>query len=139
MLFTLWRIIKKTLVILLTLFLLLVIALTIFLLTFDLNHYKRLAEQKLTLLLHHPVTIESMHTKLALIPTISVTNFKIANNQPFQDKDPLLFVKKMEAELELIPLIHSQVHIHEVSISEANLNLYANQQQDNWSIGDSKR
>ena len=129
------RIVKKTLMILFVLFLVLAIALTIFLLTFDLNHYKRLAEQKLTLLLRHPVTIEAMHTKLAVVPTITINNFQIANNDPFQDKSPLLFIKEMNAELELIPLIHSKITIHKINIDEAQLNLYKTEQQDNWSIG----
>ena len=41
----------------------------------------------------------------------------------------------MNAELELIPLIHAKITIHKIDVDEATLNLYKTEQQDNWSIG----
>ena len=134
MLGTLWRIVKRILIILLILIILAAIGVTIFIMTFDLNRYKDLAEKKLTEVLNRPITIESMHTKLALVPTITITGFKIANNQPFHDKDPLLSIKKMDAELELAPLLNSQLNIHRVNIDSADINLFKEQDNNNWTI-----
>ena len=128
------RILKKILLFLFVLIFLIVAGLTIFLLTFDLNRYKSLAETKLTELLNRPVTIESMDTKLALIPTISIKGFKIANNDPFTDKAPLLYVQRMEAVLELAPLLVSQINIHSVDIESADINLLQNGTANNWTL-----
>ena len=105
---------------------------------FDLNHYKDRAAQKLSLILDRPVTIESMHTKLALVPTITITGFKIANNDPFANKDPLLFIQKMDAELELAPLLNSQINIHKVNMDTAEIHLFENKNEKNWVLSASK-
>ena len=132
MLRKIWRFIKRIFGILFILLFLAVIALIIFFITFDLNRYKDLAAQKLTTILDRPVKIESMHTKLALIPTITITGFKIENNEPFQDKAPLLFIQKMDAELELAPLLNSQINIHKIILDEASINLFKNKDTNNW-------
>lgn len=132
MLRKIWRFIKRIFGILFILLFLVVIALIIFFMTFDLNRYKDLAAQKLTTILDRPVKIESMHTKLALIPTITITGFKIENNEPFQDKAPLLFIQKMDAELELAPLLNSQINIHKITLDEASINLFKNKDTNNW-------
>lgn len=137
MLKKIFRILKKLLIILFVLVLLLIIAVGLFVLTFDLNSYKGKAEEKLTQLLRHPVTIESMHTKLALVPTITINNFQIDNNDPFKNKEPLLFVKKMDAELELFSLINAQITLHKIDIDAAKINLYKDKDLDNWSIPNS--
>lgn len=128
------KILKKLLVIFLVLVLLALLALTLFILNFDLNKYKDKAEEKLSQALQHPVSIGSIDTKLALVPTITINNFQISNNESFQDKAPLLYIKQMDAELELYSLINAQISIRKIDINVANLNLYKNQQQDNWSI-----
>ena len=108
MLKKLWRFIKRIFGIVFIVLFLAVIAIIIFVMTFDLNHYKDFTAKKLSVILDHPVTIESMHTKLALVPTITISGVKIGNNDPFQDKAPLLAIQKMDAELELAPLLNSQ-------------------------------
>ena len=128
-----WTMTKRFFGILLILFVLSIISLIFFLLTFDLNRYKDLAAAKLTLILDHPVKIESMHTKLSLIPTITVTGLEVLNQSPFQDKAPLLSVQKLDAELELAPLLNSQLNIHQIDLDRAVINLFKTKDGDNWS------
>ncbi len=139
MLRKIWHFIKRIFVILLILLFLAIIGLVIFFMTFDLNRYKDLAAQKLTLILDRPVKIESMHTKLALIPTITITGFKIENNEPFQDKAPLISIQKMDAELELAPLINSQINIHKITLDEASVNLFKTKNENNWTLSTSTK
>ena len=127
---------KTLFITLFSLVLLAAIAVAIFLLTFDLNHYRNLAEEKLTTLLGRPVTIESMHTKLALVPTITIENFKILNNTPFENKEAFVSVKKMNAELELIPLLNSQIYIHNIDVDAVDVNLYQANGKNNWAFSD---
>ncbi len=132
MLRKLWHFIKRIFGIVFIILFLAIIAVVIFIMTFDLNRYKDFTAKKLTLLLDRPVTIESMHTKLALIPTITISGFKIGNNEPFQDKAPLLTIQKMDAELELAPLLNSQINIHKIHVDEANINLFKSSDANNW-------
>ena len=101
----------------------LAIGIAIFIFTFDLNRYKDFTEQKLTQVLQHPVTIDSMHIKLSLVPTITIQGFKISNNDPFKEKVPLLVVPTMHAELELAPLLARSIDIHSVNLQKAEVYL----------------
>jgi len=134
MLRKIWHFIKRILVIVLILLFLAIIGLIVFFMTFDLNRYKDLAAQKLTLILDRPIQIESMHTKLALVPTITITGFKIENNEPFKDKAPLIAIQKMDAELELAPLLNSQINIHKITLDEASINLFKTKDANNWTL-----
>ena len=134
MLGKLWHGLTRIFGIMFILLVLSIIGLIVFILTFDLNHYKDFAAAKLTLILNRPVTIESMHTKLALIPTITITGFQVLNDEPFQDKAPLLSVQKMDAELELAPLLNSQLNIHKVDVEAATINLFKTKTANNWVI-----
>ena len=69
--------IKKILITLAVLIVLLLVGFGIFLATFDLNHYREFAQKQLSKALNYPVQIGSMRTKLSLIPTIQINNFKI--------------------------------------------------------------
>ena len=131
---SLWRFIKKLLFVLFCLLLLLLVGAVIFILTFDLNHYKNFTEQKISAVLGRPVTIDSMETKVALVPTITIKGFKILNNEPFKDKAPLLFVHQMDAELELAPLLNYQINIHSVDVDKAEINMFQSATDNNWTV-----
>ena len=66
--------IRKILFILFLLIVLVIAGVTIFLMTFDLNTYRKLIEEKLSAALNRPVTVESMEMKLAFIPTVHIQN-----------------------------------------------------------------
>ncbi len=103
---------KKFFIVLLILVLLPILTLGIFILTFDLNRYREFTAKKLSETLHYPVSIGSMETKLALVPTIQITDFKIMN----QDKQAILTIPKMEATVEMAPLLKKQVNIQKISV-----------------------
>ena len=106
---------KKIFITLVVLIVLLAIGLCIFLLTFDLNHYRRYTEQKLSEVLNHPVQIGSMNTKLSLVPTVQVNNFKVLQKEG--NPEAILNVPTMEVTLEIIPLIKNfQIEIQRINI-----------------------
>ena len=70
---------KKFFIALLILILLPILTVGIFILTFDLNRYREFTEKKLSETLNYPVSIGAMETKLAFVPTIQITDFKITN------------------------------------------------------------
>lgn len=106
--------IKKLLITLLVLILLLIVGAVIFLLTFDLNHYREFTQKKLSQTLNYPVHIGSMHTKLSLIPTIKITNFKILQNG--ENPKIILDVPQMEATIDILPLLKKKIEISKINI-----------------------
>ena len=133
------RILRRILFILFLILVLIATTVTVFLLTFDLNHYKTFVEKKLSQALNRTVNIESMHTKLSLVPTISISGFKVLNNEPFQDANPLLSIQNMDAVLELVPLLNSQINIQSVHIQSADVNLINKEGHNNWSVSNSDK
>ena len=110
---------KKFFIALLILILLPILTVGIFILTFDLNRYREFTEKKLSEALNYPVSIGAMETKLAFVPTIQITDFKIMN----QDKKPILTIPKMEGTLEIIPLLKKQVNVPKILVPTLFLDL----------------
>lgn len=110
---------KKFFIALLILILLPILTVGIFILTFDLNRYREFTEKKLSETLNYPVSIGAMETKLAFVPTIQITDFKIMN----QDKKPILTIPKMEGTLEIIPLLKKQVNVPKILVPALFLDL----------------
>ena len=109
--------IKKIFLTLLILFVLLLVGLVIFVMTFDLNHYRRFVETRASNALGRPVKIHSLSSKLSLVPTIEVVGVQILDDH---QKLPVLYIPKLEAIVELTPLIHGQITIPKISVSKAN-------------------
>ena len=107
--------IKKIIITIVALIILLIVAVGIFLATFDLNHYREFTEKKLSLLLNRPVQIGAMHTKLSLIPTIEISNFEILDSK--ENPKPILQIPQMDATLEIVPLIKNfQIDIQKINV-----------------------
>lgn len=114
--------IKKIIIALVSLIVLLIVAVGIFLATFDLNHYREFAEKKLSLILDRPVQIGAMHTKLSLIPTIEISNFRILDSK--ENPNPILEIPQMDATLKMVPLIKNfQVDIQKIDVLLVSVNL----------------
>lgn len=109
---------KKFLLGLLIFIVILVLGVVIFLLTFDLNHYKHFVETQASNALGKTVEIKSLATKLSLIPTVKVEGVKISDDT---QKEPLLEVPKLEAVIELTSLLQKQIVVQEINIPEATL------------------
>ena len=106
--------IKKIVIGTIILIVTLVVALTIFLMTFDLNHYREYAQKKLSVALGYPVQIEDVHTKLSFIPTIQISDLKVLQNG--ENPKPILEIPEMDATIEIIPLLKGKIVIHSVNI-----------------------
>ena len=115
--------IRKILFFLFLVLVLIAIGVTVFILTFDLNDYRRFAEQKLSAILNRPVKIESMEMKLAFVPTIKIQGFQVGNPEELSKEAPLFKIDHMETVLELAPLLASNINVREVTIKTAELNL----------------
>ena len=114
--------IKKIIIALVSLIILLIVAIGIFLATFDLNHYREFTEKKLSLLLNRPVQIGAMHTKLSFIPTIEISNFEILDSK--ENPKPILQIPQMDATVEIIPLIKNfQIEIQKIDILLISMDL----------------
>jgi len=125
---------RKFLFILFLLFISLIAGVTIFLMTFDLNDYKRLIEEKLSALLNRPVTVQSMEMKLAFIPTINIRDLQIGNPEGIKSEQPFFKINEMEAVLELVPLLSSNVNIHQVTIQSAEVHFVNKNGINNWTF-----
>ena len=109
---------KKILLTFLALIVILVLGVVIFLLTFDLNHYRHFVATQASNALGRTVEIKSLATKLSLIPTIKVEGVRILDaNQ----KEPLLEVPKLEAVIELIPLMQKRIIVQKIEVPTASL------------------
>ena len=125
--------IKKIIIAIVALIVLLIVAVGIFLATFDLNHYREFTEKKLSLLLNRPVQIGAMHTKLSFIPTIEISNFEILDSK--ENPKPILQIPQMDATLKIVPLIKNfQVDIQKIDVLLVSVNLtnmtFKNKQND---------
>ncbi len=106
--------IKKIFVTLFVLIVLLLVAISIFLATFDLNHYRVFTQAKLSKILNYPVQIGSMKTKLSLVPTIEIQNVKIFQNG--ENPQVILSIPKLDAVVELLPLLHKKIEIRRIDV-----------------------
>ncbi len=110
--------IKKILFGFLGLMVVLILAIIIFLLTFDLNHYRHFVETRASNALGYTVKIGSMSTKLSFVPTINIENVRILDaNQT----EPILDVQKLEASIELTSLMQGNIVVPQVTIPHATL------------------
>lgn len=110
--------IKKIFITLGIIILLLILGIAIFLLTFDLNHYRGFVMTQASNALGRPVEIRSMSAKWSLIPTINVEGVRILNDD---QKEPLLEVPRLEAIIELTPLVQGQIVVQRITVPEASI------------------
>ena len=130
--------IRKILFFLFLVLVFIAVGIAIFILTFDLNDYRRFAEEKLSAALNRPVKIESMEMKLAFVPTIKIQGFQVGNPEELSSEVPLFKIEHMETVLELAPLLASNINIREVMIQSAELNLINKNGVNNWTFSAKK-
>ena len=125
---------KKFLLFLLGLILLLVIGVTVFLLTFDLNSYRGMIEEKLSLTLGRTVTIGKLEMKLSLIPTVKINDIQISNPDRFASEAPLLKIDSADATLAIVPLLSKRIEVQSVRASNITVALSKHRNQNNWTF-----
>ena len=125
---------KKFFLFLLGLIILVLIAATIFLLTFDLNSYREYITEKISATLGRPVTIGHMEMKVSMIPTIKIHDIKISNPEHFMEDSPFLSIDSAEATMAVAPLFSKRIEVQDVKAKTIRLNLIQHGKRDNWTI-----
>ncbi|MGN1062791.1 MAG: AsmA family protein, partial [Alphaproteobacteria bacterium] len=127
-------IIKRLFKIIMIVLVLLFIAISLFLLTFDLNSYKGIITSKASEALGRTVTIDKMSMKLSFIPTVALEGIQIDNPKEFEAKRPLLKIDSMDVTLALMPLLKGNIELKEFNLSSATLALVERNNQNNWTF-----
>ena len=132
---------KTFLKILFILFTLLVVAVAIFFLTFDLNMYKGFITETASKAIGRKVSIDSMEMKLSLIPTIKIRGVKIDNPEGIVSDKPFLITDSIEATLAIVPLFSRQIEVRNFTLGSVGLFLADDGKGgNNWTFdtGDNK-
>lgn len=120
---------KRIVLSLISLFLLLIIALVIFLNTFDPNHYKQAINQALSKAMGHQSQIKGK-INWQYFPAIGIqlNNIVIKNKQ-----DILANIKQLQGSLRLAPLLHKQFIVKNLSMNNARFHLKIDKNgNNNW-------
>ena len=125
---------KKFLLFLLGLIVLLVIGVTVFLLTFDLNSYRNMIEEKLSLALGRSVTIGRLEMKLSLIPTVKINDIQVGNPDRFVSDEKFLKINSAEATLAVAPLFSKRIEIQTIRTDHIDVSFVKHRGQGNWTF-----
>lgn len=130
------RALKLTFKIIIAVLIILFLALTIFLLTFDLNRFRPMITQKASEALGRTVTINDMSMKVSLIPTVAVKGVKVSNPADFEAKTPMAQIDEMDVTLALLPLMSGNVELKDFNLGSAVISLIQKGDKNNWTFGD---
>lgn len=115
---------------------LLVLAVAIFFLTFDLNMYKGMITEAASKAIGRDVKIDSLEMKLSLIPTIKIHGVQIANPDGFASDKPFLMTDSIEATLAVMPLFSHRIEVRDFALGTVGLTLIdTGKGQNNWTFG----
>jgi uncharacterized protein involved in outer membrane biogenesis len=106
---------KKFLLVLVILFLMGIVGIAVFLITFDADRYRPLAEERLTQALGRPVSIERLGLGWSGGVAAQVHGLRIAEDATGQVA-PLLEVERINVVLSLMPLLRKQVAVQSVVV-----------------------
>lgn len=107
----------------------------LFLTTLDAEVYKRALERRLSSVLDREVSIGSLSFDLAVRPTLSVRDLRIAN-PPWASRPDFVTAASGEAHLDLIALWNGQVEMRAVHLEGVDLLLERNAEgEGNWPFG----
>lgn len=130
------RALKLTFKILIVVLIVLFLALTVFLLTFDLNRFRPMITQKASTALGRQVTIDDMSMKVSLIPTVAVKGVKVSNPAGFDAQTPMAQIDEMDVTLALLPLMSGNVELKDFNLGTALINLIQMKDKNNWTFGE---
>lgn len=125
---------KKFLKITLALMILILIGIGVFWLTFDLNTYRGMVIQKLSIALGRPVEIGSLEMKLAAIPTIRIQDITVGNPEGFDDEEAFAKVDSAEVTLALAPLLSKRLEVQNIALMTGYVNLIEKNGKNNWTF-----
>ena len=127
------KLIKKTILVLAGLILVLLIGLSIFVYTFDANHYKPQISEQVEKATGRKLNIEG-DVKLSLFPWIglSINQVTLANAQGFEAA-PFAKLQALDVKVEVMPLLSKQLRVDKVRLQGLYLSLQqAKDGRNNW-------
>ena len=107
-----------------------------FLKTFDLNEYKKYAEDLASKELGRKLVINGEASLgISLIPTLVINDVELAN-APWAQYPQMVKVKQLKLEFALLPLLQKQVIINNITLSEPEVYLEVSAEgKENWVLG----
>ena len=107
-----------------------------FLKTFDLNEYKKYAEDLASKELGRKLTINGEASLgISLIPTLVINDVELAN-APWAQYPQMVKIKQLKLEFALLPLLQKQVIINNITLSEPEVYLEVSSEgKENWVLG----
>ncbi len=127
------KFIKKTGLILLVFFTLVIIVITVFVASFDVNQYKPLIIEQVRVQTGRDLSIkEDIH--LSVFPWLGLEMSNVAlSNAPGFGEQPFARMNKLDVKIELLPLLKKEISIDKVLLHGLYLSLQKNAQgQNNW-------
>lgn len=114
----------------------LALALAAFVLSFDLNQYRRLLEAAASEALGRAVTLGGPLTlAVSLTPTIAAEQVRIAN-PPWASRSHLAEAARAEIQIDLLPLLRKQLVVRQIGLDGADILLEATADGvNNWTFG----
>ncbi len=111
---------------------LVIVGVVIFAMTFDIAKYKGTIEAQTKAATGRDITIGDIRMGISLTPTIVLTDV-VLGNAPWGSRPQMMIVKKLEAKVELLPLLSNQVNITKIAVDGADMLLETNKAgQQNW-------
>ena len=110
----------------------LIVALVVFILTFDVGKYKGVIESQAKAATGREVSIGSVSMGFSLNPAIILTDVKVGN-APWGSRPQMVTLKRVEAHTQLIPLISGKVNITSLSVEDPDVLLETDRNgKGNW-------
>jgi hypothetical protein len=106
-------------------FLAIVVALTIFAATFDVNNYRGTIQAQLEKRLGRPAVLGEMGLSL-FPPRFRVQNLAIADDPRFSPDAPFIKAQRLDISVQLLPLLHRQFEIDSLDLQRPSVNLIKN-------------
>lgn len=115
---------------------LLIVAVVVFLLTFDVGQYKGLIQDQAKAATGRELKIGDIKMGLSLTPTVIITDVTFAN-APWGSKPEMLTAKSVSVGLSLMPLLSGEVKVSDVALAGADALLEVNRDgKPNWEFGE---
>lgn len=127
------KLIKKTILVLSVLLLVVLVALSIFVYTFDANHYKPQISEQVEQATGRKLTIEG-NVKLSLFPWIGLSLNQVSlANAPGFGSEPFARLQALNVKVALLPLLKQQLKVDKVRLQGLYLSLQQSRDgRNNW-------
>jgi AsmA protein len=101
------------------------VGITIFVATFDVDKYRGAVQNQLQKGLGRPIKLGNMHVKL-FPPRFAVDDLAIFDDPQFSPYAPFLKAEELGVSVKFLPLLHKQIEIESISLERPSINLIKN-------------